>query len=304
MNAPIAILGPTASGKSNLALDLASAIGGEILSCDSVQFYRGFDIGSAKPTREDRQRVPHHMIDVLDADEEFDAFRYAEAAKIIIAEIQSRSRTPILCGGTGLYFRALCRDRFHEGLPANLVLRRKLQGWDQARLVRFLQRVDPLRSQSIHPNDRYRLIRAIEVRLLLGKEALMPPTTEQNPFFTVICDWPREIIRQRIGVRTSAMFDAGLVEEVKSLLASGVAPHAKPMQSIGYKQVVEMLKGQMSESECRERVFFATCQYAKRQQNWFRTVSAHVRTNVFEQTMEEYLKWKNGSTGVSYVQSL
>ncbi len=292
---PIAILGPTASGKSELALALATRLDGEIVSCDSVQFYKGFDIGSAKPSLQDRARIPHHFLDTLESHDDYDAHRYAQEARAVLREIQDRQRTPILCGGTGLYFRALCSDRFHDGIPSHPGWRKKMDVWDRDRLLRVLKRIDPERAKKIHPNDRYRLMRAIEVRLQKGPGVELPLPHVQNPFFTVIVDWPRDVLRERIAARTKSLFENGLVREVESLLARGVSPLAKPMQSIGYRQVGEMLKGCYDVSECQERVFFATCQYAKRQQNWFRNVHAQLRVTEWEPMIEEYQKWQSGS---------
>jgi len=277
--APVLLAGPTAVGKSKIALALAGRIGGEIISVDSMQVYRGLDIGTAKPPPADRARVPHHLIDVVDVTEPFDAAKFAELAHKAVAEIQSRGRVPILCGGTGLYFKA-----FLEGLgnapPADAVLRAKLEATPLPELLRELAERDPPTYERIDRQNPRRVIRAVEVIRLTGK-----------PFSAQRAEWNSETrsqkpearlfgfsrsqadLRQRIDNRVENMFRRGLVEETRRLLEYGLAQNQTAMQAIGYRQVVEHLRGERSLPETIELVKIRTRQFAKRQMMWFRKQS-------------------------------
>ncbi len=274
----LAILGPTASGKSALAAKLASMISAEIINCDSLQFYRRFDIGTAKPSPTDLARTPHHLIDCKNWDEDYDAGQYALDAKRKIHDIESRARRAIVCGGSGLYFRALASDSFHADLPADEKLRARLSTWTKERLWKMLQRLDPARSMQIHPNDIYRIGRALELRILLKHSVLdLQKPAESSQFFVVVVSPERQLLKARIATRLDHMLASGWIQEVENLIKDGVSPSCKAMQSIGYKQITQHLNGEFSAEECREKIFFATCQYAKRQMTWFNKVDAHVR---------------------------
>lgn len=269
----LAIFGPTASGKSALAFELACRMNAEIISCDSVLVHRGFDVGSAKPPAHERARVPHHLIDVVDANEPWDTGRWAKAAHAAILDVLARGRLPIVVGGTGLYWRALISDNFHGDLPSSPEIRARLDMLPSAVLWQRLHEVDAKRAAEIHPNDRYRLIRALELLELLGKPLReLPPMRAPSAFEwrTVYLDPPRALLHERIKQRTTAMLEAGLISEVEGLLAQGVPETSKPMQSIGYREVVDFLRGRLSRDELHDAIAAATRQYAKRQCTWFR----------------------------------
>lgn len=272
---PLAILGPTGSGKSHLALKAAIFTRGEVINCDSVQIYRGFDIGSAKPSLAERQAVTHHLFDIISWDEGFDAGVYAKLAKAIVLDLLAAAKLPIIVGGTGLYFRALCGKDFHADLPMDPTLRARLKLMSDERVRKLLLRLDVRRAQELHPNDRYRNERALELRLL-RKEPMA--TTKRNAVtndidpLVVVIEPPRAVLRDRIRIRTEHMFQSGFCDEVALLLRSGVRKDAKPMQSIGYKEVVLYLQGQLTLEAAKEAVYTATCQYAKRQGTWFRKI--------------------------------
>ena len=271
----LCVVGPTASGKTKLALKLAHKYNGEIINCDSIQLYKGFDIGSAKPTKQERTEVPHHLIDHVSWEEPYDAFRYKDDATKVIADIHRRGKNAILCGGTGLYLRALFGEKYHD-LPHDPKLRAQLvQRSNESLYLELIDR-DPDRADQLHPNDHFRLARALEVALLTGKtfaDQVAQNSAETVKTHTTLCQPSRELLHERIAERVDAMLMAGLVKEVEGLLAEGCPKEAKPMQSIGYKQVVDFLDGRIEGSELRDKIIFATRQYAKRQINWFKKLS-------------------------------
>ena len=269
----IAIIGATASGKSALALDLAESLDGELISCDSVQIYRGFNLGAAKPTEEELVRVPHHLINIREGHEAYDARNFAADAEQTIEAIRARGRVPIVVGGTGLYLKALWQDGFHD-LPKSLELRKQLKDLSPEELRSDLERVDPARAAEIHDNDRFRLQRALEIALLLGHSVkdLAPPLSRRPDAFVIGMSCERKLLQERIALRSRLMLEEGLIEEVKGLLASGLDPEIKPMQSIGYLEVRQFLSGQTSRAALEERIVIATRQYAKRQETLFRKI--------------------------------
>jgi tRNA dimethylallyltransferase len=270
----VVIAGPTASGKSALAHDLAKKHGGEIINCDSVQLYRDFDIGTAKPSREERDDVPYHLIDRLDSEDDYDARMFADEARALIEQIRGRGRVPFVVGGTGLYLRALWGEQWHD-LPKDPAIRRELEQRSNEALASELRSVDPERAQKIHINDRYRLIRAVElIRLRQGPVFVDAPvaSSRRPEAFAVKMQWSRQHLHQRIEARTKAMLEAGLVHEVARLLARGCDPTAKAMRSIGYREVVAMLHGELDADQLPTKIAAATRQYAKRQETWFRKV--------------------------------
>lgn len=271
----IAVIGATASGKSDLAMRIAAARDGELVNCDSVQLYKGFSIGAAKPTAEEQAQVPHHLWDIAEWNEDFDARLYAEAADNAIEAIRGRGHLPIVVGGTGLYLRAMWRDAWHD-LPKDEALREELEKLSNEELRARLEKLDPRRAAEIHANDRFRLGRALEVATLLGHSVkdLEAAVSRRDEALVIRVVCPREILHERIALRTTQMLGSGLIEEVKGLLDSAVTPDCKPMQSIGYHEVVQYLQGQLSRSELEEAIVIATRQYAKRQETWFRKVNA------------------------------
>ena len=271
------VLGPTGSGKSDLAIHLALALGGEIVNCDSLQIYRRFDIGTAKVPVGERRGVPHHLIDVVDPVEEFTAGAYTKIARPMLAEIAGRGRVPIVVGGTGFYLRALLEGLF-PGPTRDAALRERLERREAKRagsLHRLLSRLDPAAARRIHANDRPKLIRALEVRMLGGK-----PLTEMfgegrdalTGFHAVKIGLspPRELLYERLDARSVRIFRSGLIEEVRAILASGVPPTAKPFESLGYKQALAVAEGRMTEQEAVTSTQQQTRNYAKRQLTWFR----------------------------------
>ncbi|MCX6923591.1 MAG: tRNA (adenosine(37)-N6)-dimethylallyltransferase MiaA [Verrucomicrobia bacterium] len=270
------VAGPTAVGKSAIALRLAEQLGGEIVSVDSMQVYRGMDIGTAKPAAADLARVPHHLIDVVEVTEPFDVSQFIRLAHLAVADIQSRGRVPILCGGTGLYFKA-----FLEGLspapPADAALRTELKATPLPELLGELAESDPVTYNRIDRKNPRRVIRAIEVIRLTGRPfsaqradwqsspPALPATTRCLGFARSAAD-----LEQRIGARVDAMFRLGWVAETDQLLQRGLARNEIALQALGYRQIVEHLRGERSLAETIELVKLRTRQYAKRQGTWFR----------------------------------
>jgi tRNA dimethylallyltransferase len=281
----VLLLGPTGSGKTALSLALGERFGGEIVSCDSVAVYRGMELGTAKPTPEERARLPHHLIDVADPDQPFTAGEYSRQARAALSEIASRSRLPIVTGGTGLYLRALTEGLF-AGPERQQALRQRLQLSSQKRgsawLHRLLQRLDPASAARIHANDAPKLIRAIEVCLALGKplsQMLGDQEKARDPLtgFRLLRIGlspprqalpPREGLYDRLNRRCAAMFAAGLVEETRGLL-DHYGP-VKALDSLGYRQALAVLAGTMSEEAAVEAAQQGHRNYAKRQLTWFR----------------------------------
>ena len=271
----IVIAGPTASGKSALALALAERIGGEIVGCDSVQLYRGFDIGSAKPNADEMRRVRHHLFNVVDWNEDYDAARYARDARAAIDQIKIRKKIPVVVGGTGLYLRALLQEAFHDDLPSDDGLRADLQRETSEDLYDRLKACDPKRAAEVHPIDRFRVIRALELNILLGgpvheKTSQQVETAGCSDAAIFILDPERATLHERIALRTAQMLKEGLLDEVSNLIKSGVSITCKPMESIGYKQAAAFLTGSLSEELLFDHITAATRQYAKRQCTWFR----------------------------------
>ncbi len=272
----ILIGGPTAVGKSEVALVLAEQVGGEIVVVDSMQVYRGLDIGTAKPSPADRARVPHHLIDVVEVTEPFDASKFVELARKAVAEIRARERVPILCGGTGLYFKAFLAG-LGEAPPPDPKLRAELEATPLPELLRELAACDPVLYAKIDRNNPRRVIRAVEVIRLSGKPFSAQRANWQagisDPQFPVrffgLSRAPSDL-HARIDARVDAMFRAGLVEETRELLERGLAQNRTAMQAIGYRQVVEYLQGKRPLAETIQLVKIRTRQFARRQMTWFR----------------------------------
>jgi len=273
----LAIVGPTASGKSALALRVAAEHGGEIVSCDSLQVYRGLDIGSAKPTAAERRAVPHHLIDLVDPDEEFSAADYGRRARAVIEEVTARGRLPIVAGGTGLYLRALRRGLF-AGPARDPALRARLEAVagrrGDAALHRMLARVDPEAARRIEVRDRVRVVRALEVyrasgRTLSEHHRAEAPAADERRWLVVGLDPPREVLREAVEARTRAMLAGGLVEEVRSLLAR-YPDEPRPLRAIGYRQAAAVARGTSTADAILRDIVKETMRYAKRQRTWFR----------------------------------
>jgi tRNA dimethylallyltransferase len=273
----IAIMGATATGKSHLALSLAHEFNGEIISMDSRQTYRGFDIGTGKVAAADRRGVPHHLLDMLDAGEAGSAGRHASAAEAAIREIAARRRLPIAAGGTGLYFRALFGGLVPVAIPRTeqTRIRASFAGRETQSLHEELSRLDPARASGISPNDRVRVTRALELIMHTGEPvselyARQEKTSSDMVYLKLVLTMPREALRARIAERTRELFDAGWGDEVKALLAAGVAPDAPGMRSLGYGEIAAALSRGDDPRSCLTHVTTLTQQYAKRQETFFR----------------------------------
>ncbi len=272
---PFFLAGPTAVGKSAIALDLAEKVGGEIITVDSMQVYRGLDIGTAKPTADERKKIPHHLLDVCDLTEAFDAAQFIRLAQKGVAEIQSRGRTPIFCGGTGLYFKAFL-DGLGDAPPADEKLRTELEAAPFAALLAELRGRDPAAYEKIDKQNPRRVIRAVEVIRLTGKKfseqrsewKTQNSKLKAKNYFCFTRSL--EDLHARINVRVDEMFARGLVDETRELLKHGLAENKFAMQAIGYRQVVEHLRGERDLAATIDLVKIRTRQFAKRQLTWFR----------------------------------
>ncbi|MCK4904910.1 tRNA (adenosine(37)-N6)-dimethylallyltransferase MiaA [bacterium] len=273
----IALIGPTAVGKTDISHELAEKFPLEIVSCDSMQIYRGMDIGTAKPAKEDREKYFYHMIDVVSPDYHYSAGEYACDADKVIEGIVERGKTPLISGGSGLYLDALVHGI--SSMPkANLALRKKL-GQEAAQkgsafLHKLLKEIDPISAKKLHPNDLNRIIRAIEVYQLTGE-----PMSEIQKVKSKIQDYhcliigiarPRPQLYERIDIRVDNMFDNGLVEEVEILIKQGYNPELSSFQALGYKEVANYLNGNFTLEEVKEKVKTSTRNFAKRQMTYFR----------------------------------
>jgi tRNA dimethylallyltransferase len=274
----VAVLGPTATGKSTLAIGLAGRFDGEIVACDSTAVYRGFDIGTDKVPIAEQGGIPHHMVDVADPLEEYSAARYAREADAVIRDITSRGGLPVLVGGTGFYYRALTRGLF-PGPGRDTRTRERLvriaQHRGPDRLHRWLTRVDPESGRRIQPRDLKRIVRALEVYCLTGRpltehfaETRAPLADyEITPIGLVL---PSDQIAARVARRVEAQFARGIIDEVRGLLARGLPPGAHPFSGLVYRQVMEYLQGVRGEQETRELIVRENRRYARRQLIWFR----------------------------------
>ena len=265
-------------GKTSMAINVAGSFSGEIIGADSMQIYRYMDIGTAKPTTEEQSRVAHHMIDLIDPDEHFDARQFAEMAYEKIIRLYARGVTPFVVGGTGLYIKALVHGLFKAG-PSDMHVRERLQ--KQARIYgadflhQKLRRYDPDTAERIHPNDSYRIIRALEVHELTGKTitAFQRDHGFKDHRFRVLkigLHIDRWVLYDRINHRVDAMMDSGFLDEVKGLLDMGYSEELKSMQSIGYRHLVDFIKGRCSWDETMRILKRDTRRYAKRQLTWFK----------------------------------
>lgn len=279
MNPIICIVGPTASGKTALAVELAKELNGEVVSCDSMQVYKRMDIGTAKPTMEEMQGIPHHMIDVAEPDEDFSVSRYCCMATPIVDDIVARGKTAIIAGGTGLYMDSLIRGNAFAPFPSTGVRERLEAQADSEGMEAMLSRlssIDPEAAARLHLSDRKRIIRALEVYLETGqtitehnrRTQLIPP--KYSPLWLGLDFDDRAELYRRIDARVDFMLDMGLIAEIQGLLASGIPPKCTAMQAIGYKEFVSALHGEETIAQAAEAVKKSSRHYAKRQLTWFR----------------------------------
>lgn len=275
----ICIAGPTASGKTALAVALAKALDGEVISCDSMQIYRGMDIGTAKPTREEMDGIAHHMLDVCDPSEDFSVSRYCEMATPILEDILARGKTAIIAGGTGLYMDALIRGNSFAPCPSTGVREKLEEEADRVGMEEMLSRlaaIDPEAASRLHLKDRKRILRALEVYHETGKTITehnlmtqqIPPKYEALWF--ALEDEDRKTLYDRIDRRVEKMMEDGLLEEIKNLLNKGISENTTALQAIGYKEYIAALKGDCTIKEATALVQQSSRHYAKRQLTWFR----------------------------------
>ena len=279
MNKLLIIAGPTASGKTALAIETAGRLDGEIVSGDSMQIYRGMDIGTAKATEEEQQRIPHHLLDILDPGENYSVSRYVEDASAACTELFSRGKQPIVAGGTGLYIDALLAGRTYAATEENREVRDRLDAeYDQLgaeEMHRRLMEIDPEKASSLAPGDRRRIVRALEIYELTGRPMSVHDreTKLQKPAFDalyVVLEYAdRQTLYRRIEERVEQMCRDGLFEETERLLQLGIPQDSTCMQAIGYRQAAMMLRGEITKEEAVALIKQATRRYAKRQLTWF-----------------------------------
>ena len=299
MDRIICIAGPTASGKTALAVELAKALNGEVVSCDSMQVYRRMDIGTAKPTIDEMQGIPHHMLDVADPREDFSVSRYCSMAAPIVEDILRRGKTAIIAGGTGLYMDSLIRGNAFAPFPSTGVreeLEAQADSLGMEAMLSRLQAVDPEAAARLHLSDRKRILRALEVYLETGetitehnrRTQAIPPRF--RPLWLGLDFVSRADLYERIDRRVGLMLEKGLMEEIRGLLASGIPARATAMQAIGYKEFVDALEGRCTLEQAADQVRQSSRRYAKRQLTWFRrNPTMHWLTRTPETTMEEIL---------------
>ncbi len=270
-HAPCFLIGPTAVGKSDVALELSRRLDAEIVSADSMQVYRGMDIGTAKPSPAERAAMPHHLIDVVEVSERFDVARYVALANAAIADIQRRGKTPLIVGGTGLYLRALT-EGLNESPDADPALRAELQSLGRERVFEELWRVDSKAAERIGPHNFRRLVRALEVCRLTGRKSSDLRREWDRSRLPLMHGLERERtdLYARCDTRVEVMFRAGLVDEVRSLLPRGLAENTTARQALGYKEIISHLGGEATLEETIALVKTRTRQFAKRQLTWFR----------------------------------
>ena len=273
----IVICGPTGIGKTTVSIGLAQHFRGQIIGADSMQVYKHMDIGTAKPTAEERARVVHHMVDFVEPDESYDAARYADGARAKITELGQQHITPFVVGGTGLYIKALLYGLFDEKV-SDPEIRARLKAETDAHGIQSLYdrlgRLDPETANRLHPNDTYRILRALEVVEATGKT--ISSRHKKHGFFDqpfeplkIGLNLDRAILYERINSRVDAMISAGFLDEVKGLIARGYSTSLKPMQSIGYRHMVDFIEGRSSWEECVRTMKRDHRRYAKRQLTWF-----------------------------------
>ena len=273
----IVICGPTGIGKTSVGIRLAEKLGGEIISADSMQIYRYMDVGTAKPTADEQNRVFHHLIDIVDPDEGFDAVRFAKMAREKVMQLRHRGVIPVVVGGTGLYIKALLQGLFQSN-PVDPEIRERLiqeaAENGSSRLHDRLKQVDPDAAERLHPNDAYRIVRALETIESTGRsisEHHQDHGFADEPFKALkIClQMDREKLYDKIDERVDMMIDAGLLDEVKKLLSMGYSADPKSMQSIGYRHMAAFIEGQLPWDECLRTLKRDTRRFAKRQFTWF-----------------------------------
>lgn len=272
----LVVCGPTASGKTGFAVQMAQKLHSEVISADCMLVYRGFDIGTAKPTEKERAGVPHHLIDVVRANEKFSASDYEALARPVCERLLAENKNPVVCGGTGFYIQSLLFSRSLGNVGASEEVRRKYERMEielgKEAVFARLQAVDSESAAKLHPNDVKRVIRALEIFELTGKKKSEQEDgfVARYPYVAVAFDYPREELYARIDARVEQMLQDGLVEEVQKILADGTSEQSQSMQGIGYKEVVQFLKKEISYSTMRDVIKQNSRNYAKRQITFFK----------------------------------
>ncbi len=275
------LTGSTAAGKTGVGLELARLLDAEIISLDSMAIYRGMDVGTAKPTADQRRQAPHHLLDLIDPHEEFSVSQYVDAAHAAIRDIRGRGRQVLFVGGTPLYLKAMLRGIF-QGPPADWTFREQVEEEVRdvglAALHERLRQVDPLSAAKLHPNDKRRIIRALEVYKLTGQpishlQTQFDEGTPAERCKVFVLQWPRDVLHRRIDARVGRMFALGLVQEVQRLLDRHGTLSRTAAQAVGYREVIAQLHGEQNLTETIELVKFRTHQFARRQETWFRSLS-------------------------------
>ncbi len=296
MGKVLVICGATASGKTSLSVECAKLLNTEIISADSMLVYQGLNVGTAKPTESERQGVKHHLIDVVSPMDSFSVSDYEARALPIVEELLAQGKTPIICGGTGFYVNAILYKSQFGNVGANEEIRSKyeklLQEHENGYLHALLREKDPESAEKLHENDVKRVIRALEIYDLTGKpKSAQGDTLEPRfHFVAVSIDYPRETLYKRINLRVEQMFENGLLQEVQSLMNSGVAQDKQCMQGIGYKEVAEGLNGGWGEEEIKELIKKNTRNYAKRQITFFKRLQNHVQLTPQDATAENVIE--------------
>ena len=275
----IVVAGPTASGKTRLAIDIAKSVNGEIANADSMQIYKHMNIGSAKPTLEEQSEAKHHLIDFLEPDEEFSVANYTELAHKVIAEISSRGKIPIMCGGTGLYINSVVNDITFGEIETDYKLREELNELAKQHgsqyLLDILKEFDPVSAQRLHPGNLRRIVRAIEFYRTTGipisehQEMTKQKESRYEPLMLCV-KWDREVLYDRINKRVDIMMNDGLLDEVKQLMEMGYTKELNSMKGIGYKEIIDYFEGNMSLEDTVNLIKQSSRRYAKRQLTWFR----------------------------------
>lgn len=275
----IVVAGPTASGKTRLAIDIAKSVNGEIVNADSMQIYKYMNIGSAKPTLEEQSEAKHHLIDFLEPDEEFSVADYTDLAHKVIAEIASRGKVPIMCGGTGLYINSVVNDITFGEIETDYKLREELNELAKQHgsqyLLDILKEFDPVSAQRLHPGNLRRIVRAIEFYRTTGipisehQEMTKQKESRYEPLMLCV-KWDREVLYDRINKRVDIMLNDGLLDEVKRLMEMGYTKELNSMKGIGYKEIIDYFEGNMSLEDTVNLIKQSSRRYAKRQLTWFR----------------------------------
>ena len=297
MSKVLVICGATASGKTALSVACAKVFNGEIISADSLLVYKGLNIGTAKPSLEERQGIPHHMIDVVSPKESFSVSDYEDMALPLVEELLSKGKMPIICGGTGFYINSLLYKSQFGNVGADEKVRQKYENlareYGKEHVYQILQEKDPESANKLHYNDLKRVIRALEIYDMTGK----PKSAQQDlpiprfDFVSVSIEYPRETLYERIDKRVDIMFQDGLLQEVQGLLDDGVTEDMQCMQGIGYKEIAEGLRIGATVEEMKELIKKNTRHYAKRQQTFFKRMQNHVFLSPDKATVEEVAKY-------------